>query len=56
MKLSMDIEQGDNGWVLRFTGHDCLLKVVICKKWQDVLQQLDDHFGWWKNEKWTKEE
>jgi len=51
----MDIEQSDNGWILRFTGHDCLAKVVVCSKWEDVLKELEDYFGWYRNDKWTKE-
>ena len=55
MKLGMNIEQGDNGWILRFTGHNCLDKVVVCNAWEDVLQALDDYFGWYQNDEWTKE-
>ncbi len=54
MKLNMNIEQGDNGWVLRFTGHNCLDKVIVCETWEDVSQELDEHFGWWVGDDWVK--
>jgi len=54
MKLDMNIDQGDNGWVLTFTGHDCLPKMVICEEWGDVLNELEKHFGWWVDDKWVK--
>lgn len=50
MDLRMTIEQGDNGWVLRYTGHDCLDKVKICSKWSDVKRELNEYFGWWNTE------
>lgn len=55
MRLQMRIEQTNNGWVLEYTGHDCLDKKVVCLKWADVLKQLDEYFGWWDvNDKWGK--
>ena len=55
MKLSMNIEQCDNGWTLRFTGHDCLPKVVVCEEWEEVEREVDEHFGWWFDDKWVKQ-
>jgi hypothetical protein len=43
----MDIEQGDNGWILRYTGHDCLSKTVVCKTWEEVINELENYFGWY---------
>jgi len=47
MQLRMDIEQGDNGWILRYTGHDCLSKTVVCKTWEEVINELENYFGWY---------
>jgi len=54
MKLEMEIEQSDNGWILRFTGHDCLAQIIICKDWGEVLNELESHFGWWLDAQWVK--
>jgi hypothetical protein len=50
MNLEMTIEQGDNGWVLRYCGHDCLGKYIVCKKWDDVLKEMDEYFGWYDSD------
>jgi len=55
MTQVMKIEQSDNGWILTFTGHDCLDKVKSFNDWKDVLAELEDYFGWYRNDKWTKE-
>jgi hypothetical protein len=46
MRLQMEIEQTDNGWILRFTGHNCLDVIKIYSEWEDVLKELDEYFGW----------
>lgn len=45
--LKMEIEQGDNGWILKYCGHDLLEKKVVCSSWKKVLRELDDYFGWY---------
>ncbi len=55
MTNRMHIEQGDNGWILRFIGHNCLDTVIIHETWGGVLQTLDDYFGYWVGDKWLKE-
>ena len=45
--LEMTIEQGDNGWILTFIGHDSKEKTIVCKKWTEVIQEADDYFGWY---------
>jgi len=46
MELEMTIQQGDNGWILKFCGHDYLDRTVICKRWPEVIRELNDYFGW----------
>ena len=47
MNLKMVIKQGDNGWILEFTGHDSRRKVVVCSEWSELLKKIDDYFGWY---------
>lgn len=47
LDLVMEIEQTDNGWVLRYTGHDVLPKERVYHKWGDVLKELNAYFGWY---------
>lgn len=46
LKLEMQIEQTDNGWLLSYTGHDCLPKKSVHQEWNDVLNEIDEYFGW----------
>lgn len=48
--LEMEIKQGNNGWILKFIGHDGLEKTIICKKWVEVKREIDDYFGWYNLE------
>ncbi len=47
MKPEIVITQVDNGWVLKFVGHDSLPKIKVCLRWEEVLKELDDYFGWY---------
>lgn len=44
----MVIEQTDNGWILEYTGNDCLHKHRVYGKWSEVLKELDEYFGWYE--------
>lgn len=46
MDLEMTIEQGDNGWILTYEGHDGLDKTIVCTEWSAVLTELEEYFGW----------
>ena len=43
----MNIQQIDHGWIIWYTGRDCLTKTKIFQKWTDVLKELDEYFGWY---------
>jgi hypothetical protein len=47
MDSEMTITQCDNGWILNYNGHDYLEKTVLCKKWNEVLVELEEYFGWY---------
>lgn len=47
MILEMTIRQGDNGWILSYTGHDILSKEKVFANWSEVLGELEEYFGWW---------
>ena len=47
MILKMDIDQGDNGWILNFSGHDYIHRTVICRHWDEVVYVLGEYFGWY---------
>jgi len=55
MQLEMTITQTNNGWILRFVGHDLLDKVIVHQDWGKVIKELEEYFGWWVNDKWKKE-
>lgn len=47
MKLTMAITQGDNGWVMKYTGLDGLEKEVVTTRWARVEKEINDYFGWY---------
>ena len=47
MELQMTIEQGDNGWILKYLGHDCLHKTIVTTKWARVIKEVNEYFGWY---------
>lgn len=50
MDLEMVIEQGDNGWILTYTGHDCKHKTVVTTRWARVIKEVNEYFGWYDSE------
>lgn len=46
LKLEMKITLCDDGWVLLYNGLDSQFK-VICKTWNEVIDALEEYFGWW---------
>jgi len=44
MTLSMNITQVDNGWIVEYTGHDCLQKKEVFGEWAGVLVCIGEYF------------
>jgi len=44
MNLEMKVKRTNNGWILNFTGHDCLDKTFVFNTWTEVLAELEEYF------------
>mgnify|MGYP001598902337 CR=1 FL=1 len=47
IRLEMTISQGVNGWVIEYPGHNCLKREVITTRWDRVIKEVNDYFGWY---------